>query len=119
MQKEQEQQNVFVKPHADRILIERDPIVKETASGISIPETAREKPSIGTIRLVGDECKVAKVDDRIFFGKGAGVDISIGNMVFTMLRENEIYAFTNLPAANVGKEYGLINNKSWHEGNKK
>lgn len=105
MQKEQEQTtDVFVRPVFDRLFIERDPELKET-NGIAIPQTAREKPNMGTVRMVGEECKKAKVGDRIFFGRGAGLDIAIGNMVYTMLRESDIFAFTNHPPVKTGEEY--------------
>lgn len=106
MQKEQEQTtDVFVKPVYDRIFIERDPEIKKTESGVIVPQTAREKPNMGTVRLVGEECKKAKPGDRIFFGRGAGLDIAIGSMIFTMLRESDIFAFTNHPPIQTGEEY--------------
>lgn len=107
MQKEQEESttNVFINPAGDRIFIERDPEIKETAGGVVVPQTAREKPNMGTIKLVGDECKKSKPGDRILFGRGAGYDIAIGNMVFTIMRESEIYAWTNHPAIKTGEEY--------------
>lgn len=99
--------NVFVKPVYDRIFIERDP-APEIKSGVIIPEQAREKPGMGTVVMVGDECEKAKKGDRIFFGMGAGLDISIGPKVYTMLRERDIFAFTDHPPIVTGDEYKNI-----------
>lgn len=107
MENLEEKSNVFIDPNADIIFIERDPEVKETKAGIAIPQTLREKPNMGTIRIVGPDCKKAKPGDRVMFGKGAGMDLAIGAFVFTMLREKEVYAFHNLPPLDVGQEYDL------------
>lgn len=103
----QETTNVFVKPVYDRIFIQRDPELKEK-SGVLIPEQSREKPNLGTIVIVGDECVKAKKGDRIFFGQGAGLDIAIGPFVYTMLREKDIFAFTDHPPIVTGDEYKNI-----------
>jgi co-chaperonin GroES (HSP10) len=103
-QKKQEQVSVYILPVFDRIFIERDPEIK-VKDGIAIPQTAREKATMGTIKLVGESCVKAKPGDRVLFGRGAGMDLSIGSQVFTMLRESEIYAFHNIPPAETGEEY--------------
>ena len=107
MENLEEKTNVTIDPNADIIFIERDPEIKETKAGIAIPQTAREKPNMGTIRIVGPDCLKAKPGMRVMFGKGAGMDLAIGEFVFTMLREKEIYAFHNLPALAPGQEYDL------------
>lgn len=107
MENLEEKSNVIIDPNSDIVFIERDPVVKETKTGIAIPEQAREKPNMGSIRIVGPDCVKAKPGMRVMFGKGAGMDIAIGEFVFTMLREKEIYAFHNLPPLAAGQEYEL------------
>lgn len=109
-QEEPAKTNVIIDPNADIIFIERDPEVAETKGGISIPKSAREKPNMGTIKIVGPDCVKAKIGMRVMFGKGAGMDLAIGDFVFTMLREKEVYAFHNLPALAIGQDYGILGN---------
>lgn len=105
MENLEEKSSVFIDPNSDIIFIERDPVVVETKAGIAIPETAREKPNMGTIRIVGPDCVKAKTGMRVMFGRGAGMDLAIGDHVFTMLREKEVYAFHNLPPLKPGQDY--------------
>lgn len=107
MKEETAKTNVIIDPNADIIFIQRDPELKETKGGVVIPQTAREKPNMGTVKIVGPDCKKAKPGDRIMFGKNAGMDLAIGDAVFTMMREKEIYAWHNLPVLMPGQEYAL------------
>lgn len=68
-------------PLRDRIIVKREPEQERTAGGIYIPDTAREKSTVGTVLAVGkgkltDDGKVVplevKVGDRVLFGKYAG-----------------------------------------------
>jgi chaperonin GroES len=68
-------------PLRDRIIVKREPEQEQTAGGIYIPDSAREKSTVGTVVAVGkgkltEEGKIipldVKVGDRILFGKYAG-----------------------------------------------
>lgn len=67
---------VNIKPLADRVLIEPAAAETTTASGIIIPDTAKEKPQRGTVVAVGpgtkDEPVTVKVGDTVLYGKYAG-----------------------------------------------
>ena len=64
---------VKIKPLADRVLIEPAEAEQTTASGIIIPDTAKEKPQRGSVVAVGqgkkDEPLTVKVGDQILYGK--------------------------------------------------
>jgi chaperonin GroES len=66
-------------PNEDRILVEAAAAEEKTASGIIIPDTAKEKPQEGTVVAVGqgtDEKPVTlKVGDRVLYGKYSGTGI--------------------------------------------
>ena len=72
---------VSLKPLADRVLVEPAQADEMTASGIIIPDTAKEKPQKGSIVAVGagkkDEPLTVKVGDTILYGKYAGTEITI------------------------------------------
>lgn len=85
-----------VKPLADRVIIEPAPAEEKTASGIIIPDTAKEKPMRGKVVAVGtgkkDEPITVKVGDEVLYGKYAGTEIQIDGKDYLIMRESDIYA---------------------------
>lgn len=84
------------KPLADRVLIEPAPAEQVTASGIIIPDTAKEKPMKGKVIAVGagkkDEPVTVKVGDTVLYGKYAGTELQIDGKEYLIMRESDIYA---------------------------
>jgi chaperonin GroES len=87
---------VKIKPLADRVLIEPAQAEETTASGIIIPDTAKEKPQRGSVVAVGqgkpDEPLTVKVGDQILYGKYSGTEISIEGKDYLIMRESDIFA---------------------------
>jgi len=87
--------SVNFKPLADRVLVEPAPAEQKTASGIIIPDTAKEKPLRGTVIAAGsgkkDEPMSVKVGDSILYGQYAGTEIKIDGNTFLIMRESDIY----------------------------
>ena len=71
---------VNFKPLADRVLVEPAAAEETTASGIIIPDTAKEKPQRGEIVAIGtgkkDEPINVKVGDQVLYGKYSGTEIN-------------------------------------------
>ncbi len=87
---------VNIKPLADRVLIEPLQAETKTASGIIIPDNAKEKPQKGTVVAVGpgtkDEKMTVKVGDTVLYGKYAGTELKFDGMDYLMMRESDILA---------------------------
>lgn len=87
---------VSIKPLADRVLVEPAPAEEKTASGIIIPDTAKEKPQKGSIIAVGtgkkDEPMTVKVGDTVLYGKYAGTEITVEGKEYLIMREADIFA---------------------------
>jgi chaperonin GroES len=87
--------SVTFKPLADRVLIEPAPAEVKTASGIFIPDTAKEKPLKGTIVAAGsgkkDEPMTVKVGDSVLYGQYSGTEIKIDGANYLIMRESDIY----------------------------
>lgn len=87
---------VKVKPLADRVLVEPAAAEQTTASGIIIPDTAKEKPQRGIVIAVGngkkDEPMTVKTGDTILYGKYSGTEISIDGKDYLIMRESDIFA---------------------------
>jgi chaperonin GroES len=87
---------VKIKPLADRVLVEPLAAEQKTASGIIIPDTAKEKPQRGKIVAVGkgkkDEPMELKPGDEVLYGKYAGTEITIDGKDYLMMRQDDILA---------------------------
>lgn len=85
----------MLKPLADRVLIEAAPAETKTASGIIIPDTAKEKPLKGKIVAAGpgkvDEPMTLKVGDSVLFGQYSGTEIKIEGKDYLIMRESDVY----------------------------
>ncbi len=85
-----------IKPLADRVLIEPMAAETQTASGIFIPDTAKEKPQRGTVVATGngkkDEPMTVKVGDVVLYGKYAGSELKFENKDYLIMREDDILA---------------------------
>jgi chaperonin GroES len=86
---------VNFKPLADRVLVQPVAAEEKTASGIIIPETAKEKPQQGEIVAIGtgkkDEPINVKVGDKVLYGKFSGTEITIEGTEFLIMKESDIY----------------------------
>ena len=89
-----------IRPLYDRIVVKRlEEETEKTASGLFIPDSAKEKPQQGEVVAVGqgkktDEGKIIALDvkagDRILFGKYSGSDIKIDGNEYLIMREDEV-----------------------------
>ena len=88
--------SVSIKHLADRVIVEAAPAESTTASGIIIPDTAKEKPQRGTVVAVGngkkDEPMTVKVGDTVLYGKYAGTEITVEGKEYLIMRESDIFA---------------------------
>jgi chaperonin GroES len=89
-----------IKPLHDRVIIRRiEDNVNQTAGGLFIPDTAKEKPQEGEVIAVGEgkykedgtrQTLDVKAGDRILFGKYSGSEIKLDGEEFLIMREDEI-----------------------------
>jgi chaperonin GroES len=88
--------SVKIKPLSDRVLVEPAAAEEKTASGIIIPDTAKEKPQRGTVVAAGpgkpDEPVTVKVGDHVLYGKYAGTELQLEGKDYMMMRESDILA---------------------------
>lgn len=88
--------DIKIKPLADRVLVQPAEAETKTASGIIIPDTAKEKPQRGTVVAVGngkkDEPMTVKVGDQVLYGKYSGTEVQIDGKEYLIMRESDIYA---------------------------
>ncbi len=85
-----------IKPLADRVLVEPVAAETKTASGIIIPDNAKEKPQKGKVVAVGngtkDEKMTVSVGDTVLYGKYAGTELKFEGQDYLIMRESDILA---------------------------
>lgn len=85
-----------VKPLSDRVLVKPNPAEEKTASGLFIPDTAKEKPLMGKVVAVGPgtaEIKMeVKVGDMVIYGKYAGTELSHDGEDYLVMKQSDLIA---------------------------
>ena len=86
----------MIKPLADRVVIEPQEAQTKTASGLFIPDTAKEKPQQGTIVAAGpgkkDEPMEVTVGDVVLYGKYAGTEVTVDDKKYLIVKQSDILA---------------------------
>ena len=86
----------MLKPLADRVVVEPKEAETKTASGIYIPDTAKEKPQQGTVVAAGpgtkDEAMEVKVGDVVLYGKYAGTEVTLEDKTYLIVKQSDILA---------------------------
>ncbi len=93
-----------LKPLADRVVVKVLEAEEKTASGIVLPDKAKEKPqegevmAVGTGKVLDNGTKVemeVKVGDKIIFSRYAGTEVKVKGKEYLILRQDDILALAN------------------------
>jgi chaperonin GroES len=97
--KREEELTMKLKPLQDRVIVKQSEAEEKTASGILLPDTAKEKPTKGKVIAVGPgklddngtpmELGV-RVNDTVYYGKYSGTDVEVDGTKYVILRETDI-----------------------------
>ena len=99
MAKDKGPTNMKLKPLADRVIVKQTEAEEKTASGIYLPDAAKEKPTRGKVIAVGpgkldDNGKPmelgVRVGDEVYYGKYSGTDVEVDGEKFVILRESDL-----------------------------
>jgi len=77
-------------PLGKRVLVKRIEAENKTASGIYIPDNAKEKPLSAKVEAVASEIKEIKVGEEVVFGKYAGSELSLDGQDYLVLEFKDI-----------------------------
>ena len=78
------------KPLGQRVLVKRTEVENKTASGIYIPDNAKEKPLTGNVEAIGSEVKELDVNDTVVFGKYSGTEFALEGVEYLILEIKDI-----------------------------
>lgn len=81
-----------IKPLADRIVAVREAPATQTASGIYLPDNAKEKPVIAEVKAIGPDVKEIVVGDKIIYKEYSTTELKIDGTEFLIVREEDVLA---------------------------
>ena len=79
-----------IKPLADRVVAVREEAQTQTASGLYLPDNAKEKPVVAIVQAVGPDVKGIKKGDRILYKEYSTTEIKIDNTEYLIVKEEDI-----------------------------
>ena len=85
----------MIKPLADRVVIEPKAAETKTASGLYIPDSAKEKPQQGTVAAgpgKKDEPMELKAGDCVLYGKYAGTEVTVDGKDYLIMKQSDVLA---------------------------
>jgi len=81
-----------IKPLADRVVAVREEAQTKTASGLYLPDNAKEKPVIAKVVAVGPDVKSLKIGDRIVYKEYSTTDLKIDKDEYLIVKEEDVLA---------------------------
>lgn len=82
----------IIKPLADRVVAVREEAQAKTASGIYLPDTAKEKPVIASVKAIGPDVKSLKIGDKIIYREYSTTDLKINGTEYLIIKEEDVLA---------------------------
>ena len=84
-----------ITPLADRVVAVREEAKTQTASGLYLPDTAKEKPVLAEVKTIGPEVKSLKVGDRIVYKEYATTELKVDGVEYLIVKEDDVLATVN------------------------
>ena len=84
--------SIGIEPLGEMVLVELEQAAEKTASGLMLPEAAREKMNVGTVVAAGPESENVKAGDKIVYKKYAGTELSWGDTDYLLIKSEDLQA---------------------------
>ncbi|MFZ2544718.1 MAG: co-chaperone GroES [Candidatus Saccharimonadales bacterium] len=84
--------NTPIKPLADRVVAVREKAKTQTASGIYLPDSAKEKPAYAVVEAVGPDVKGIKKGDKIIYETYKVTEIKVDTIEYLIVKEEDVLA---------------------------
>lgn len=81
-----------IQPLADYVVAQAEEAESKTASGLYLPDNAKEKPKTAKVVAVGPEAKQVKVGDRIIYKSYSTTDVKVGKDEYMLVKEEDVLA---------------------------
>ena len=83
---------VPIQPLADYVVAQQEVAASKTASGIYLPDAAKEKPKTAKVLAVGSAIKEIKAGDRIIYGGYGNEDLKIDGQEYILIKQENVFA---------------------------
>lgn len=99
--KSKDKTKLKLQPLGDRLVVKREESEGKTAGGIVLPDSAKDKPTRGSVVAIGDGRLLddgsrgvmqVRVGDRVLFTSYSGENIEIGDDEYVLMSESEVLA---------------------------
>jgi chaperonin GroES len=84
--------SVPIQPLADYVVAQTEEAASKTASGLYLPDNAKEKPKIAKVVAVGKDAKQVKVGDRIIYKSYSPTEVKVGSEEYLLVKEEDVLA---------------------------
>jgi chaperonin GroES len=81
-----------ITPLGDRVVAQREEASAKTASGLYLPDNAKEEPKVAKVIAVGPDVKGVKKGDRILFKEYSTTEVKIDRETFILVKEEDVLA---------------------------
>jgi chaperonin GroES len=81
-----------ITPLADRVVAVREEAKTQTASGIYLPDSSKEKPVMAEVKAVGTDVKHVNVGDKIIYKEYSTTELKIDTVEYLIVKEDDILA---------------------------
>ena len=81
-----------IKPLADRVVAVREIAPTKTASGLYLPDNAKEKPVMAEVKAIGPDVKTLKVGDKIIYKEYSTTELKIDGTEYLLVKEEDVLA---------------------------
>ncbi len=84
--------NTPITPLADRVVAVREKAEQKTASGLYLPDNAKEKPAYAVVQAIGADVKIVKKGDKIVFKEYSTTELKINGTEYLIVKEEDVLA---------------------------
>ncbi len=81
-----------IKPLADRVVAVREKAQAKTASGLYLPDNAKEKPVVAKIEAIGPDVKQLKIGDKIIYKEYSTTELKVDDSEYLIVKEEDVLA---------------------------
>lgn len=81
-----------IQPLGDNVVAQAEVAASKTASGLYLPDAAKEKPKTSVVVAIGKDVKEVKIGDRIIYGGYTQTEVKVGNEDYVIVKEENILA---------------------------
>lgn len=81
-----------ITPLGDRVVATREEVKAKTASGLFLPDQAKEKPVVAVVQAIGSDVKNVKVGDKILYKEYSTTEVKVSDTGYLIVKEEDILA---------------------------